>query len=137
MERLTKRNADGSVGSTVNCQNGCQYLTCNLEEGYQCKHECEADIYLKLAEYEDLEEQGQLMKLPCKVGDVLYWINSLGECCQCVVERIYIDNNLSDIQIEVSIDTIRTSFSANKLNKTVFLTKEETAKKTLKEMEEK
>lgn len=27
----------------------------------------------KLAEYEDLEEQGKLLKLPCKVGDILYF----------------------------------------------------------------
>ena len=28
----------------------------------------------KLAEYEDLEEQGLLLKLPCKVGDIVYKI---------------------------------------------------------------
>ena len=28
--------------------------------------------YKKLAEYEDLEEQGLLIKLPCKVGSTLY-----------------------------------------------------------------
>ena len=61
MERLTKRNADGSVESAIDCQNGCQYITCSLEEGIQCKHECEADIYLKLAEYEHLEEQDKKM----------------------------------------------------------------------------
>ncbi len=30
--------------------------------------------YKKLAEYEDLEEQGLLLKLPCKVGDIVYVI---------------------------------------------------------------
>ena len=29
-------------------------------------------IYFKLKEYEDLEEQGLLLKLPCKVGDTLW-----------------------------------------------------------------
>lgn len=29
----------------------------------------------KLAEYEDLEEQGRLIKLPCKVGDTVYLID--------------------------------------------------------------
>lgn len=28
----------------------------------------------KLAEYEDAEEQGQLIKLPCKIGDKVYII---------------------------------------------------------------
>ena len=29
----------------------------------------------KLAEYEDLEEQGRLVKLPCKIGDTIYEIH--------------------------------------------------------------
>lgn len=31
-----------------------------------------AAILKKLAEYEDLEEQGRLIKLPCKVGDKIF-----------------------------------------------------------------
>ncbi len=30
----------------------------------------------KLAEYEDLEEQGRLVKLPCKIGDDVYFVPS-------------------------------------------------------------
>ena len=39
---------------------------------------CEPDdeeieaVYRKLKDYEDLEEQGRLIKLPCKVGDMVY-----------------------------------------------------------------
>ncbi len=29
-------------------------------------------IYEKLEQYEDLEEQGKLLKLPCAVGDMVY-----------------------------------------------------------------
>ena len=29
-------------------------------------------IYEKLRKYEDVEEQGLLVKLPCKVGDTVY-----------------------------------------------------------------
>lgn len=32
-------------------------------------------MYSKLKEYEDLEEQGKLIKLPCKLGDITYWID--------------------------------------------------------------
>jgi hypothetical protein len=32
------------------------------------------NILTKLADYEDLEEQGRLLALPCKIGDRLYWI---------------------------------------------------------------
>jgi hypothetical protein len=29
-------------------------------------------VYFRLKEYEDLEEQGRLVKLPCKIGDEVY-----------------------------------------------------------------
>lgn len=32
-------------------------------------------IAKKLSEYEDMEEQGRLVKLPCKVGDILYRVD--------------------------------------------------------------
>lgn len=34
-------------------------------------------ILQKLAEYEDLEEQGRLLKLPCKMGDTVYVDNTI------------------------------------------------------------
>ena len=39
-----------------------------------CEPDCEEidAVYRKLKDYEDLEEQGRLIKLPCKVGDVVY-----------------------------------------------------------------
>lgn len=33
--------------------------------------------YRRLAEYEDLEEQGRIIKLPCKVGDTVYVDNTI------------------------------------------------------------
>lgn len=36
-----------------------------------------ADLREKLKEYEDLEEQGRLIKLPCKVGDTVYVDNTI------------------------------------------------------------
>lgn len=31
-------------------------------------------LYNKLGRYEELEEQGRLVKLPCSIGDTTYWI---------------------------------------------------------------
>lgn len=45
---------------------------CNNEE-YWLK------AYFKLKDYEDLEEQGLLLKLLCKVGDTVYLIKSDGK----------------------------------------------------------
>lgn len=35
----------------------------------------ELELYRKLAEIEDKIENGTLIELPCKVGDVLYYVN--------------------------------------------------------------
>lgn len=38
----------------------------------------------KLADYEDAEEQGLLLRLPCKVGTIVYQIeNNTDACCKC------------------------------------------------------
>lgn len=50
MERLTKKLKSGTYVPKVPL-----YTMCD-----------------KLGEYEDLEEQGKLLKLPCRVGEVLY-----------------------------------------------------------------
>ena len=46
-------------------------------------------VVRKLAEYEDLEEQGLLLKLPCKVGDTVYYISN-GFIEPCTVEVIFL-----------------------------------------------
>ena len=35
-----------------------------------------SSVYDKLAAYEDAEEQGRLVMLPCKVGDTVYYISA-------------------------------------------------------------
>ena len=39
------------------------------------EHKQVAEYLRKLKAYEDLDEQGRLVKLPCKVGARLYWID--------------------------------------------------------------
>lgn len=63
MERLTKRNQDGSVG---------------IAELRYYNHDDFQKIASKLADYEDAEEQGLLLRLPCKVGDTVYIGGMLG-----------------------------------------------------------
>lgn len=48
------------------------------------EHKQVAEYLRKLKEYEDLEEQGRLLKLPCKVGDTIYIIAP--KCCDCTGE---------------------------------------------------
>ena len=76
MERLTKKNkCKLSPGEEIvickhsenDCNDSCMKIT-------PCKWYKKAIV--KLKRYEDLEEQGRLLKLPCKVGDDIYFIPS-------------------------------------------------------------
>lgn len=78
MDRLTERTAVGilvkenyekeSLKTLYSCygEKPNSYYS-NCEEGY-CAME-------KLADYEDAEEQGRLVILPCKIGDTIYEVS--------------------------------------------------------------
>lgn len=119
MERLTERTAVGIlVKENYEKESKKTLCSCygekpnphytNCEEGY-CAME-------KLADYEDLEEQGRLIKLPCKVGDDVYYILGIPNKTPCTIDKCTFE--LSDI---------------NKIGKTLFLTREE-AEAKLKEL---
>ena len=72
MERLTKRNEADTAYYYPKCFEKCDGLGVT-EKCNNCV--LVNDVCEKLGEYEDLEEQGLLLKLPCKVGDVVYRIN--------------------------------------------------------------
>lgn len=74
-------------------------------------------VYFKLKDYEDLEEQGRLIKLPCKVGDTVYHV---------VQGRIVEVSN-------VDLFFLLLSVAENRFNNSVFLTKSE-AEAKLKEL---
>lgn len=77
MERLTEvENGTAMVkGCGSNCKYGFEY--CRKEDWENCK--TIDDVIDKLAEYEDLEEQGLLLRLPVKVGDTVYIISRNNE----------------------------------------------------------
>ena len=72
MDRLTERFSNGQAASYW-CGSNCKY-----DHKYCCENleNCPAmeDILEKLAHYEDLEEAGRLIELPCKIGDAVYGI---------------------------------------------------------------
>ena len=73
MERLTKYGKtihENGVCCTHFMSKECKEVSGNC--AYGCKWEEEA--WSKLAHYEDLEEQGLLVRLPCKEGTKVYHI---------------------------------------------------------------
>ena len=99
-------------------------------------------IIERLAEYEDLEEQGLLLRLPCKVGDII-WDNDFGKPCAYRITGFsfgeadgYIDDPVitDDIVYYYSNynGSIMGSFAMNEIGKSLFLTQAE-AEQKLKE----
>lgn len=124
MDRLTERIGNFIAYSDFNSinSNGC----------YEMMDNC---LY-KLAEYEDLEEQGLLLKLPCKIGDMVYSItrNFISEYMICSIEK-YNEGFFFNWRCEKGIYINVRGFTDYDIGKTVFLTKEQ-AEQALKQMGE-
>ena len=87
------------------------------------------DILEKLAEYEDLEEQGLLLRLPCKVGTTVYnttWWDDVQEKVKVDGKTFY--RTLHKHKVSKSTFSLVDIYD---FGKTVFLTKAE-AKQKLK-----
>lgn len=106
------------------------------------EHKQVAEYLKKLKEYEGLEEQGELIKLPCKVGDTVY-VNGVlgyGEAERYRVIRVDYHSALGTGRNEFYIEALlcadpdsSIAFYDKQFGKTVFLTKPE-AEAKLKEL---
>lgn len=133
MERLTIYAGNGDNYESINpIDTPYEYGKLNLQK-----------LINKLAEYEDAEEQGLLLRLPCKVGDTIYvnGILGVGEAEEYKVIRVDYHSNLAMGRSEFYVEALLVSSPENaigfydkEIGKTVFLTKVE-AEKKLKEME--
>lgn len=103
MERLTNRYSDGTV-----------FIPENIKQRFGMQ-----SVYDRLAEYEDFEEQGLLLKLKLKVGDIFWEYNE-----KYIGEEIYPRKAHSLMYVLYCMEF---------LGKTTFLTKEE-AEQKLKEI---
>ena len=125
-ERLTKREKNGLAYFPM-----CFTPPCN---GEGCKDEnCIfiSDVCERLAGYEDLEEQGRLLRLPCKVGDTAWYLSRSGIC------EVEIDSFVVNINIFVNVSYYIGCERFGKTltpYKTLFFSREE-AEAKLKEME--
>lgn len=88
----------------------------------------------KLATYEDLEEQGLLVRLPCKVGDIMFRINkgAKSPIIELTVTQIDITRRSYNLEV-IDRDCGELMYFKNDIGKTVFLTREEAVNK-LEEM---
>ena len=123
MERLTYRDSERMIEDGLIRPSYSDYSTRRIIE--------------RLAEYEDLEEQGLLLRLPCKVGSTLYQpisnrINEykvIGLCFDITRNEF-----MYEVAYQIGLEWYKTTCDFDCIGKTVFLTKSESEQK-LKEME--
>lgn len=136
MERLTERSANSNMVWFKDCEND----NARLEPCEMTAHHNRMVIE-KLSTYEDLEEQGRLIKLPCKVGDTV-WDNDCGRPCAYTITAFsfgecegYICEPVTTKEVVFyyanSSGSITGSFAESEIGKTVFLTKSEAETKLL------
>ena len=118
MERLTDMDTYCAVVE-------CDLAGCIIENCYDKK------LYDKLQTYEDAEEQGLLIKLPCKVGDKVWCIDWYWDCGyvpgKCPDPSFNCDAYRCDFDKKKFVVMMR-EFDLGMLEqfgKTVFLTREE------------
>lgn len=148
MERLTEYMGNGKDYESINpIDTPYEYGKANLQA-----------LINKLAAYEDAEEQGLLLRLPCKVGDAVYLIdkdeNNRLQVYEGKWRRVSLvqtsKNSSFELCGEISYDIHDCFYNdgrtmeqgmyvgqeSTRIGKVVFLTREE-AEAKLKEMEEK
>lgn len=133
-ERLSNKNPCNNCGVDRQIGNPnrweCECSRCDKPNDW--KNEC----VKKLTEYENAEEEGRLVVLPCKVGDAVYVIEDKyyeylyhkgiqkGHVCRFEYDKewfawIHIDGCNKDLQ---------TAYKTSNFNQTVFLTRGEAEK---------
>ena len=130
MERLTERNP--------------LWIDDELWER-ACEPDCEEidAVYRKLKDYEDAEEQGLLLRLPCKIGDTLYRVNKgakepviMMRIIQLYIKQIHKDRTVMRIDAINDADMGESCYLPCDIGERIFLTRAE-AEAKLKEIEKK
>jgi hypothetical protein len=135
MERLTNRRYGeiSCTGREMPCSSFCN--NCSQGTG-NC--EIVKRMVEKLAEYEDLEEQGRLLKLPCKVGDTIYAVGEIVKEYKVISVGYHSDKATNRIKfcietLPVNGSRVVAAFYDKEFGKNVFLTKS-AAEAKLKEL---
>lgn len=130
MERLTIRSKNSDMVWLKDAENG----NARLEPCEMTAHHNRV-VLDRLATYEGLEEQGRLVKLPCKVGDTV-WDNDCGRPCAYTITAFsfgeceeYICEPVTTKEVVFyyanSSGSITGSFAESEIGKSVFLNKSE------------
>lgn len=128
------------LGGADDCELCCEYCKATEEGNVDCRECAINKCFNKLGEYENLEEQWKLLKLPCAVGDTVYTNCSMQgwyfrkENQPYAAKVVFVGINGVDNYINVDFGNGHMlQFKFPDIGKTVFLSKED-AEAALKEL---
>lgn len=126
MERLTKITEIGNAYFPKCFEEPC----CGMGKCIDNNCNLVNEVCKKLAEYEQLEEQGLLARLPCKVGDIIFRINkgAKNPVIELTVTQIDITTRSYNLEV-IDRDCGELMCFKNDIGRTIFLTREEAEKK--------
>ena len=110
---------------------------------YETEYKSLIDAAQKLAEYEIEEDQGYIIRLPCKVGNTLYtnliryglYTRETNKIHMVQINYIHLEGRNSFFKVRYIDNDNYMVFDFSDIGKTIFYTREE-AEKALKELEE-
>lgn len=122
MERLTEYMGNGEDYESINpIDTPYEYGKANLQS-----------LINKLAAYEDAEEHGLLLRLPCKVGDTLYRVNKgakepviMMRVIQLYIKQIHKDRTVMRIDAINDADMGESCYLPCDIGERIFLTRAE------------
>ena len=122
MERLTEYMGNGEDYESINpIDTPYEYGKANLQS-----------LINKLAAYEDAEEQGLLLRLPCKIGDTLYRVNKgakepviMMRVIQLYIKQIHKDRTVMRIDAINDADMGESCYLPCDIGERIFLTRAE------------
>ncbi len=139
-KKMCSIGRDGLVDDCDNCSECCEDSEVQDDMCSGCPiQEC----FNRLGEYEDLEEQGRLLKLPCAVGDTVYRVHratksSPDRIYECKIVGIMQEYNTISIKLHANINEETYSiwvddwFDRCQIGHEFFLTKKLAEEKLLK-----
>lgn len=117
MKRLTIYK-DGAL--EINCENCPETKICKSAE--LTESDCLYFLTERLAEYEDAEEQGLLVRLPCKIGEPIYHIiddcELSGDCgtkrmCKgCEYRNLFVEEDVFHLCLLTDKGVLRSGYYA-------------------------
>lgn len=128
MKKIILEKRISAINETVNrCYRECEGACALCYDGKcNCENANKLELFKELAEYRRLDEEGLLLRLPCKVGTPVYMIAQ--DCCGDTLDCRARDCEGCSYLYSFVEENLFDTYMRDDIGKYVFLTKEEAEK---------